>query len=106
MFGGIAFLLDGNMCCGVTKDGEVVIRVGPGAYDRALLHRQARECDFTGRPLRGMVMLRPEGTRNPHLLRWVSQAITFAASLPGKDSNGRRRKGERREKIHASALRI
>ncbi|MGH7855962.1 MAG: hypothetical protein ACREQY_01440 [Candidatus Binatia bacterium] len=56
--------------------------VGPEAYDKALRHPQARECDFTGRPLRGMVILTPAGIRS--LPRWVSRAATFAASLPSR----------------------
>lgn len=85
MFGGVAFLLDGKMCCGVTKDGDVVVRVGPEAYDEALLHPHARECDFTGRPLRGMVLLTPAGIRSRQgIPSWVSRAAAFVASLPAR----------------------
>lgn len=90
MFGGVAFLLNGNMCCGVTKDGDVVVRVGPEAYDEALRDPEARECDFTGRPLRGMVMLTAAGIRSGHgLTRWVSRAAAFAGSLPSREAKGR-----------------
>lgn len=85
MFGGVAFLLDGKMCCGVTKDGDVVVRVGADAYDEALLHPHARECDFTGRPLRGMVLLTPAGMRSrQNLPSWVARAAAFVASLPAR----------------------
>lgn len=52
MFGGLAFMLDGHMCCGVAGN-EVMIRVGPAAYQSALAEPYAREMDFTGRPLKG-----------------------------------------------------
>lgn len=90
MFGGVAFLLDGKMCCGVTKDGRVVVRVGPDAYEEALRHPHARECDFTGRPLRGMVFLTPAGIRSRQgLPSWVSRAAAFVTSLPARKAKER-----------------
>ena len=90
MFGGVALLLNGNMCCGVTKDGEVVVRIGAGAYDEALADADVRECDFTGRPMRGMVMLTAPALRSPaRLRRWVGRAADFAASLPRKAAASR-----------------
>ena len=51
MFGGLAFTVSGNMCCGVSR-GDLVVRVGPAAYAAALAEKQVREMDFTGKPLR------------------------------------------------------
>ena len=50
MFGGIGFMLGGNMCAGVIKD-DLMVRVGPGAYDASLQELHARPMDFTGRPM-------------------------------------------------------
>jgi TfoX/Sxy family transcriptional regulator of competence genes len=84
MFGGIAFLLSGNMCCGVTGD-DLMLRVGAAGEPRAFRSPHARPCDFTGRPMRGIVMVRPSGYRGSAALRrWVDQAVAFAGSLPPK----------------------
>ena len=84
MFGGIAFMLRGNMCCGIVGD-ELMVRVGPGRFQEALAEPHARPMDFTGRPMRGMVYVTPEGCRTDEALkRWVEQGLNFAASLPPK----------------------
>ena len=84
MFGGLSFMLDGNMCCGVVK-GDLVVRVGPNHYKNALAERHARPMDFTGRPLRGMVYVGPEGCQtDKDLSKWVDRGVEFAASLPQK----------------------
>ena len=81
MFGGLTFMLAGNMCCGVLKD-DLVVRVGPEGYAEALAEPHARRMDFTGRPMKGMVYLGPEGYRTEaDLARWVKRAADFAASL-------------------------
>ena len=58
MFGGLAFTVRGHMCCGVEKD-RLVVRVGPEQYEAALKRKYAREIDFTGRPLKGLIMSTP-----------------------------------------------
>ena len=84
MFGGIAFMLRGNMCCGIVGD-ELMVRVGPGRFQEALAEPHARPMDFTGRPMRGMVYVTPEGCRTDKALkRWVEQGLNFAATLPAK----------------------
>ena len=84
MFGGITFLVNGNMCCGVV-DGELMVRVGPDGYEQALAHPHAREMDFTGVPLKGMVYVSARGVQNGKALRaWVERGVTFARSLPRK----------------------
>ena len=85
MFGGIAFLVAGNMACGVMGD-ELMVRVGA---DRAEALREAesgvRAMDMTGRPMRGWVLVAPEATADDgDLERWVSRGEQFAASLPPK----------------------
>ena len=84
MFGGLAFLLNGHMFCGVNKN-NLMVRVGPERYDEALDEPHARPMDFTGRPLTGFVYVGPGGHRTEKsLTRWVNLAISFAASLPKK----------------------
>ena len=85
MFGGIAFLVAGNMACGVMGD-ELMVRVGP---DRAAELRAsdpaARPMEMRGRPMRGWVLVAPEATADDRdLERWVRRGEEFAASLPPK----------------------
>jgi hypothetical protein len=84
MFGGIGFLLGGNMCCGVLGD-ELVARVGPGG-DSALVEPHVRPFDFTGRPMGGFVLVGPEATESDDDLdRWVARCEAFASSLAPKE---------------------
>ena len=84
MFGGLSFMLQGNFACGLTKD-DLVVRVGPARYAEALAHPQAREMDFTGRPMKGWVYVNPEGYEaDGNLAAWIQQGIDFALSLPPK----------------------
>jgi TfoX/Sxy family transcriptional regulator of competence genes len=84
MFGGVAFMLRGNMCCGVIGD-RLMLRVGPGGYEAALSRPHARPMDFTGRPMKGMVYIEPEGFASPGELKaWIGKAMAFALSLPAK----------------------
>ncbi|MBI3779990.1 MAG: TfoX/Sxy family protein [candidate division NC10 bacterium] len=84
MFGGIAFMLRGHMCCGIVNN-DLVIRVGPTRYEQALAQPHARPMDFTGRPLKGFVYVGPLGYRTDNALqKWVKQAVEFVASLPPK----------------------
>ena len=84
MFGGIAFLLDGKMFCGVT-DRNLMVRVGPDAYEAALARPHARPMDFTGRPLTGFVFVGPSGSRtDTAVAAWVRQASAFVSALPVK----------------------
>lgn len=84
MFGGIGFILRGNMACGVHKDA-LIIRVGPERYHDALERPHARSFDMTGRPMRGWVMVGPgKYEADDDLGAWVQQGIEFALSLPPK----------------------
>jgi TfoX/Sxy family transcriptional regulator of competence genes len=85
MFGGITFMLRGHMCCGVVKD-ELVLRLGLEQGEKALTKPYTRECDFTGRSMKGMVIVAPGGYETDDALRrWVQQAIDFVLSLPAKN---------------------
>ena len=81
MFGGLAFLLDGKMFCGIAK-GLLMLRVGPERYDVVLKTAHVRPMDFTGRPLKGYVYVEPEGLKTkPALAKWVSVATDFVSTL-------------------------
>ena len=84
MFGGISFMLNGKMCCGVVKE-DLVVRVGPERYEEALAEPYVRPMDFTGRPLRGFVFVGPPGYQtNEALANWVGRAAHFVTSLSKK----------------------
>ena len=84
MFGGLAFMVHGKMCCGVVKD-NLVVRVGPERYEKALSQPHTRPMDFTGRPLTGFVFVDPTGYKTDKALaKWVKQAVEFAMTLPRK----------------------
>lgn len=84
MFGGLCVLVNGNMCCGIVKD-ELMLRVGADGYDEALAEPHAREMDFTGRALKGMIYVSCEGfAEDEDLAAWLDRADRFARSLPAK----------------------
>jgi len=84
MFGGIAFMVRGNMCCGVIGD-RLMLRVGPKGYDAALARPNAKPMDSTGTPMKGLVYVEPAGYSSPRdLMEWIERALDFALSLPAK----------------------
>jgi hypothetical protein len=84
MSGGIAFLLNGNMCFGSLKD-DLIVRVGPERYKEALSMPHTRPMDFTGRPTTGFVFVDPKGWSNDEALKkWLDMGIGYASSLPEK----------------------
>jgi TfoX/Sxy family transcriptional regulator of competence genes len=84
MFGGIAWMVAGNMACGVLGD-ELIVRLAPEEAEKALAEPHAREFDFTGRPMRNIVMVGPEAiATDEELAGWVDAGADFAASLPPK----------------------
>lgn len=84
MFGGIGFMLNGNMLVGVWKD-SLIVRVGPDAYEDALLEQHVREFDITGRSMKGWVLVNPEGLEEDDKLKeWIEQAMKFVGKLAKK----------------------
>lgn len=84
MFGGIAFLLRGNMCCGVHQD-TLIVRVPPDATDASLKRPHTRLFDLTGRPMKGWLLVDAKGlAKDADLKRWVKVAADYAGSLPAK----------------------
>jgi TfoX/Sxy family transcriptional regulator of competence genes len=84
MFGGIAFMVGGNMTCGVIKE-DLMARVGPDADEQALEEPHTRPMDFTNRPMKGYIYVAPEGVADDDSLQaWVDRCVDFAESLPRK----------------------
>jgi len=84
MFGGLAFMLGGNMACGVMGD-EIMVRFAHDEVERALGEPHTRAMDFTGKPLKGMIYVSAEGiAADSDLARWVETGADYAASLPPK----------------------
>ena len=84
MFGGIGFLLNGNMCVGIWKN-SLIVRVGPDQYHEALREPFVSEFDITGRPMTGWVLVAPEGIEDDDLLHhWIERAVKFVKELPPK----------------------
>ena len=83
MFGGLTFMIGGNMRCGVHSD-ELIVRLDPDGEDEALAKPHARPMDLTGRPMRGFITVQPDGLTGDQLSRWVQEAVARAESLPTK----------------------
>ena len=84
MFGGLGFLLHGNMCVGVWKN-SLIARLGPDEGERALAEEHVVEFDITGRAMKGWVMVEPEGLESDEQLSgWIERAVAFVATLPKK----------------------
>lgn len=84
MFGGVGFLLNGNMLVGVWKD-SLIVRLGPDQYDDALKEPHVGEFDITGRAMKGWVMVSPGGIgEDSHLHEWIECALSFVCTLPPK----------------------
>ena len=91
MFGGVAFLVNGKMAAGVIRD-ELLVRVGPEAFEDALAEPHARAMDFTGRPMRGLVQVAPAGFEEDADLRaWLARGTGYAAAESAAPLTRRRR---------------
>ncbi|MGC1272245.1 MAG: TfoX/Sxy family protein [Planctomycetaceae bacterium] len=84
MFGGVVFLLDGNMLVGVWKD-SLIARLGPQPAADALTEPHVGVFDVTGRPMRNWVLIEPDGIEEDRALaKWVERAMNFVRTLPPK----------------------
>jgi TfoX/Sxy family transcriptional regulator of competence genes len=89
MVGGLSFLVNGHMCCGVTSS-SLMVRVGPGAYEQALAEPHVRPMQFAGKPLAGYVCVDPAGVESDAAFAaWVQRGIDFVSALPAKPANQR-----------------
>ena len=86
MFGGVAWMIEGNMACGVIGDG-LLVRLGPDGAERALAQEHVGPMEFTGRRMGGFVVVDAEGVADPSALGlWVDAGAEFAAGLPPKST--------------------
>ena len=84
MFGGIGFMLHGNMACGVIGD-DLILRTGPDAYEAILARPQTKPFALTGRSMRGWVMVHlSEDDTETALEEWVEMGVDFVNTLPAK----------------------
>jgi len=84
MFGGVGFLVRGNMACGVHGD-DLIVRVGTDRYQQSLEKPFTKVFDMTGRPMRGWIMVTPKGfASDDDLQSWIKEGLDFSLSLPAK----------------------
>lgn len=86
MFGGLAFLLHGNMCVSASSRGGILVRIDPADSDEALASPHAHVMEMGGRgPMRGWLFVAPEGVATKRQLQsWVRRGVSFARTLPPK----------------------
>jgi len=84
MFGGLCFMISNHMCCGIVKE-TLMARVGPDNYLKCLAKKHASEMDFTGKAMKGMVYVSPEGIESDSdLVLWLNICTSFIETLPPK----------------------
>ncbi len=84
MFGGICFMVNGNMIGGVLKE-DLIVKVGKENHNKAIADKNARSFNFTGKPMVGILYVAPEGVKTKAALsKWVAMGLTHAQSLPKK----------------------
>ena len=84
MFGGVGFLLNGNMCVGIWKS-SLIVRLERARADAALREPNVGAFDITGRAMKGWVMVEPDGIESAgQLHQWIQQSVDFVSTLPKK----------------------
>jgi len=84
MFGGVGFLINGNLACGVNKN-DMILRVAPEHYDALLRRANTRVFDLSGKPMKGWLVIEPAGMKTEAQLKtWITEGVEFAKSLPAK----------------------
>lgn len=84
MFGGVGFLLKGNMTVGVNQD-NLIVRVDPEKHSALLKKSHVRPFDMTGRPMKGWLVVEAPGVKTEKQLRaWVKESVEFASTIPAK----------------------
>ncbi|MGR9071478.1 MAG: TfoX/Sxy family protein [Gammaproteobacteria bacterium] len=87
MFGGVTFLLNGNMLCCASKKG-LMVRVGKDAEPQALANPMAKRCDRAGHPMPGFISIEPAGISQDNALEsWLQMALSYVGALPPKAEN-------------------
>jgi TfoX/Sxy family transcriptional regulator of competence genes len=84
MFGGVGFLINGNMACGVNKD-NLIVRIEPEKQTALLKKAHAKPFDLTGKPMKGWLLIEADGCKTvKQLSAWVKEGVEFASALPPK----------------------
>lgn len=84
MFGGLCFMISRHMCCGIIED-KLMARVGPEQYKSLLEREHTLKMDFTGKPMKGMLYVKPQGLNTDEKLKkWLDFCIEFINTLPPK----------------------
>lgn len=84
MFGGVGFLVNENMACGVNKD-NLIVRIDPEKQTALLKNPHAKPFDLTGKPMKGWLVVKADGVKTDKQLNaWVKEGLEFASSLPPK----------------------
>ncbi|MBI3739962.1 MAG: TfoX/Sxy family protein [Chloroflexi bacterium] len=84
MFGGVGFLVNGNMACGVNKQ-DLIVRLSDADFEKALKQKGVRIFDMTGRPMKGWILVSEAGYASDKALEgWIEKGVAFAKSLPKK----------------------
>ncbi len=100
-FGGVMWMLDDKMCVGVSKD-RMMVRVDPAKHDALVRRPGAGRMDFTGRPMRGFLFIKPAGVRDARSLKfWVDESVSYVRTVPAK--KGQRKRDTRQEAGTAAA---
>jgi TfoX/Sxy family transcriptional regulator of competence genes len=92
MFGGVCWLLNGNMCFGIWND-SLIVRMDKEQAVKSLKDRNVRPFDITGRPMAGWIMVEKAGWKSAAVLeRWITIGKEYARSLPEKTAKARKKK--------------
>jgi len=84
MFGGVGFLIHGNMACGIHQE-DMIVRVKPEKHEKLLQKPHAKPFDTMGKPMKGWLMVEPEGCKTKkQMSAWVKEGVEFALTLPPK----------------------
>ena len=95
MIGGLSFMVSDNMCCGVMGD-DLMVRLGPAAYEWAIAQSHMRRMEFAGRPLKSFVRVDLGGFQTEaELAAWIQRGIDCVATLPAKTAPARKQPQER-----------
>jgi TfoX N-terminal domain len=93
MFGGLAFLIDGNMSVAASSQGGLLVRIAPEATEEALSRPHVSLMEMGKRQMQGWIRVAPEGVRSKRDLgAWVRRGVSFARTLPAKEKTRRRRR--------------
>jgi len=93
MFGGLTFMVSGQMCCGVLKD-DLIVRIEPTAFDELVAEPSVRPFDFSGRPMQNMLYVANTVLTEPETLRaWIQRGTSYVAAHPATARSKSRRRG-------------